>query len=368
MLESPFKFLSAYRKEDKKIFFGRQKESAQLYNAVFAANLTLLYGASGTGKTSLVQCGLGNLFIDTDWLPLFIRRGTNINQSLFKSLREAAGQQDHAPAANLDTTSLTIPALKAQVLDLYYHYYRPVFLIFDQLEEIYILGTEPERKQFYQFIKALSQSKLPVKIILIIREEWMAYLNDFERDIPSLFDNRLRVEKMTTRNLVQVIAGTCNYFQIDILNKPQTVIQMIDNIRDKKEGVELTHLQVYLDHLYKKDLQRKSGGRKITFDLLLVNEIGKMKNVLTDFLSEQVAQLECELQSRGLENAKGIPLEILYALVTEQGTKRALEPKEILEILPKNRGLTLDTVIYCLEQLYKLKILRQVEDLENPTL
>ena len=168
----------------------------------------------------------------------------------------------------------------------------------------------------------------------------------------------------STRNLVQVIAGTCNHYQIDLLNKSQTVIKMIDNIRDKKEGVELTHLQVYLDHLYKKDLQRNHGERKITFDLPLVNEIGKMKNVLTDFLLEQVAQLELELQAMGLENAKGIPLEILYALVTEQGTKQALEPKEILEILPQNRGLTLETVTYCLEQLYKLKILRQVEDAE----
>lgn len=91
MSKSPFKFLSAYQKEDKNIFFGRQKESAQLYNAVFASKLTLLYGASGTGKTSLVQCGLGNLFFDTDWLPLFIRRGTDINQSVYKKLQESIG-------------------------------------------------------------------------------------------------------------------------------------------------------------------------------------------------------------------------------------------------------------------------------------
>ena len=45
MSTSPFKFLSAYQKEDQASFFGREKETAQLYNAVFASNLTLFYGA-----------------------------------------------------------------------------------------------------------------------------------------------------------------------------------------------------------------------------------------------------------------------------------------------------------------------------------
>ena len=51
MKRSPFKFLDSYQKEDKDRFFGRERETAQLYNAVRASNLVLVYGASGTGKT-----------------------------------------------------------------------------------------------------------------------------------------------------------------------------------------------------------------------------------------------------------------------------------------------------------------------------
>ena len=46
---SPFKLLDAYEKSDTPRYFGRKREVAQLYNAVFASRLTLLYGASGTG-------------------------------------------------------------------------------------------------------------------------------------------------------------------------------------------------------------------------------------------------------------------------------------------------------------------------------
>ena len=74
-VQSPFKFLDAYNKEDKDIFFGRDEEVEQLYELVFQSNLTLVYGQSGTGKTSLVQCGLANRFAASDWFNVYIRRG-----------------------------------------------------------------------------------------------------------------------------------------------------------------------------------------------------------------------------------------------------------------------------------------------------
>lgn len=86
-LNSPFKFLDAYGKEDKDIFFGRDDEVEQLYELVFQSNLTLVYGQSGTGKTSLVQCGLANRFAQSDWFNVYIRRNEDINQSMLAILQ-----------------------------------------------------------------------------------------------------------------------------------------------------------------------------------------------------------------------------------------------------------------------------------------
>ena len=97
MTTSPFKFLDPYGKDDADFFFGREKETAQLFNAVHASNLTLLYGASGTGKTSLINCGLANKFYDTDWMPLFIRRDIDINQSLDLKLNNALAATEEQP-------------------------------------------------------------------------------------------------------------------------------------------------------------------------------------------------------------------------------------------------------------------------------
>ncbi len=55
---NPFKFLDAYTPEDSDIFFGRGIEIAELYRETFSNKVTVVFGNSGTGKTSLVQCGL----------------------------------------------------------------------------------------------------------------------------------------------------------------------------------------------------------------------------------------------------------------------------------------------------------------------
>ncbi len=74
-LNSPFKFLAPYSAKDKENFWGRDTETLELYKMLTATNLVLLYGPSGTGKTSLVQCGLTRHFNGPDWIPLVIRRG-----------------------------------------------------------------------------------------------------------------------------------------------------------------------------------------------------------------------------------------------------------------------------------------------------
>ncbi|MDX1912375.1 MAG: ATP-binding protein, partial [Saprospiraceae bacterium] len=60
MKTSPFKFLDSYQKDDQAIFFGREKETEKLYDALSGVKHLLIYGPSGAGKTSLIECGLRN--------------------------------------------------------------------------------------------------------------------------------------------------------------------------------------------------------------------------------------------------------------------------------------------------------------------
>lgn len=353
MPQNPFKFLDSYTKEDKSRFFGRKKETAQLYNAVHASNLILLYGASGTGKTSLINCGLANQFHDTDWLPIFIRRGSDLNQSVRRELGKMVPNNDW----NEDTP------LRHSVKEIYLEHYRPIYLIFDQFEELYIMGDKAEQRAFHKTVSELLQAGLQCKILIIIREEYIAYLSEFEKVVPSLFDNRLRIEKMNDLNLGRVISGTARYGKIKLADPSRTILAILDNLRSKREGIDLTNLQVYLDRLWRKDIERqKANGiqevEQVVFDMELVEAVGPMHNVLSDFLDEQMQEVESGLRKHGVAKPEGLPLELLFTLVTEDGTKRSMDLATIEESLPRNRKLSQRQIAYCIEEFERIKLLR----------
>jgi KaiC/GvpD/RAD55 family RecA-like ATPase len=350
MRRSPFKFLDSYQKEDRDRFFGRERETAQLYNAVRASNLVLVYGGSGTGKTSIINCGLANQFVDSDWLPLFVRRGTDLNESLSRALTTAR-QRDGERGA----TSIT-----DRIRDLYLDHYRALYLIFDQFEELFILGSRAEQQAFYATVREVLAANAPCKMIIVLREEYIAGLSAFEKVVPTLFDNRLRVEKMNDANLARIVMGTARAVGIGVSDPPATVSHILDNIRDRRTGIDLANLQVYLDRLWRADVERQGTDTPttVTFDVPLTERVGRLENVISAFLDEELGAIEQGLAKRGVAQPQGIPLEILFALVTEEGTKRNLDIGAILDAVPANRAISEATVRYCLTEFERIRVVR----------
>ena len=90
MIKSPFKFLDSYSLEDRNTFFGRDQEITDLFRKVLEGKILIVYGISGTGKSSLVNCGLASRFDQSDWLPINVRRGGNIIDSLNEAVNRHA--------------------------------------------------------------------------------------------------------------------------------------------------------------------------------------------------------------------------------------------------------------------------------------
>src|SRR5205807_3001304 len=56
--ETPYKGLMPYTKEDEPFFFGRTRERDLIAANLMASRLTLLYGPSGVGKSSVISAGV----------------------------------------------------------------------------------------------------------------------------------------------------------------------------------------------------------------------------------------------------------------------------------------------------------------------
>jgi Novel STAND NTPase 1/Protein of unknown function (DUF1566) len=349
-MKSPFKFLDAYDRQDKEIFFGRAEEIEQLYTLVFQTKLLLVYGQSGTGKTSLIQCGLANRFKPTDWFELFVRRKDNINASLNREIRRRV----ETPIAEDATVAEAIQSL-------YLDHLRPMYLIFDQFEELFILGSQDEQRQFIRAIDRLLKSEVACKIIFVMREEYLAALYNFEKAVPTLFNKRFRIEPMNQQNVQQVITGTTAAFYIELEQGEATAQQIIDNLSDHRAGVQLSYLQVYLDKLYREAANERNGlsaaDKPIVFTGALVQKTGVLGDVMADFLEEQTTVIQKDLKAKfPATPAEAVQL-ILEEFVTLEGTK---QPMSRAALAAK---LTIPAAIVdaCLVMLENSRILRNIE-------
>jgi hypothetical protein len=309
MQKSPFKFLDSYSKEDRDIFFGRDKEIDELYSRVFESRILLLYGISGTGKSSLINCGLANKFNDSDWLPVTVRRGSNINRSLNESL-EKAGLTEISPTGKKSTDIVKI------IRSIYLDNFKPVYLIFDQFEELFIFGSIEEKKEFINNVKKVIDSDLQCRFIFSVREEYLAGVTEFEKVIPSFLNNRMRIEKMTRHSATSVIEGPCQLNNISV--EPGFPELLLEKLNPDTPEVELTWLQVYLDRVFR--LASKDGRvNTLTNDFL--EKAGEVKDLLGTFLEEQISHLD--------DPESG--LVILKSFVSVKGTRQQINEEEVFE-------------------------------------
>lgn len=343
--ESPFKFLDSYTKDDKEIFFGRDQEIDEVYNKVFQDKTLFVYGESGTGKSSLINCGLANKFKETDWLPVNVRRGENINDALLSELEKIS----LTPVENLNGSFQK--NLFKYTRSIYLDYFKPIYFIFDQFEELYLMGTKNEWKEFIGGIKSLAERDLHVHFIFIIRAEYLHFMSEFEEELPEIFHNKLRIEKITRMKARECIEGPCRVFGIQV--DPDFPDQLFDQLSPDRNDIELTYLQVFLDRIYKLAKDEAQEPDTIIFSKELLDKIGMVSDVLSDFLDEQIDALP----------DKETSLTVLKAFVTTDGTKRQASLDDILSFA---RSLGQDVeqkkVDDILRELLERRILKELPD------
>jgi len=298
MNPSPFKFLDSYTPQDIGSFFGRDRETGELFRQCFVSPILVVYGGSGTGKTSLVQCGLASRFQESDWLPVPVRRSGD----MLNSLREEIKAHSLTPSASEDIGQLTA--------NLYLDHFKPIYFLFDQFEELFIFGGREENEAFFQAINALLGAERNVHVVFIVREEYLAELTRYEHLVPKLIENRYRVERMARSYATDVVERLCTANGIACATGFSTA--MVDRLNPEGQGVELSYLQVYLDRCWR---MRKDDE---PFSISLLERIGYVDDLLGTFLEEQVAE------TPDPEHAESL----LKTFVSDQGTKRQLTAAE----------------------------------------
>lgn len=317
MSVSPFKLFEPYSLKDKNSFFGRRKEIFAIYNLLQQTQLLLIYGASGTGKTSIIQAGLPTAFKLTEWFRIAVRKRDNINDSL-----------------RIELDKILDPKRKYGLPEtiglIYKKNWMPIYLVFDQFEELFTLGTEVEQKQFFENIQTILTSELHCKIIFSMREEYIGHLYDYEYIVPSLFEYRYRVEGMKDATVRTVIEQMCAVGNVDLAEGKTTATQILNQVKadNPKQAAHLPYLQVYLHYLFEK---AKKISDKISFTPQVVSEIGALGNVLKLFIETQLESARLAFTKIGLPD--DFAAHLLDEFATDEGTKQSRRASDLAQTL-----------------------------------
>ena len=225
--EHPWLGLAAYRECDAGLFYGREREAAALHRLVHREPLTVVFGPSGTGKSSLLNAGLFPRLRDEQFLPIPIRIDHSWQVAhglqIVSRITEALADRD------IDAEPLNTPIGEGEE-SVWEYLHRLEFwdrrnrlitpvLVFDQFEEIFTMSQHrPEAKAFLDELADLIENYVPhhlqecldkdgmhlpegyqqrhFKIIVSLREDFVSRLDGLRKAMPSIMHNRFSLDRM----------------------------------------------------------------------------------------------------------------------------------------------------------------------------
>lgn len=112
-VDNPWPGPRTYREEWKEFFFGRDTEASELLERVGQSPVTVLYGKSGTGKSSLLQAGLFPRLRDNNFIPIYLPLKVQTRLENGASFLEQIGLEF---CKQLDETGVTAPDYRPDYL------------------------------------------------------------------------------------------------------------------------------------------------------------------------------------------------------------------------------------------------------------
>src|SRR5215475_7446481 len=364
--ENPWPGLGSFDEGAQHFFSGRDAESAELLRLVSQAPLTVLFGKSGLGKTSLLEAGLFPRLRQQNILPVYIRlnmrdRSAPLIRQALVALQAEVGKHGVDTAALEEGESLW-EHLHGRDVQWWSSKNQPLtpLFVFDQFEEAFTLGAENADaiERLRLDLADLIENRIPAdlaqrieagaslehldlrgqhyKALLSFREDFLPEVEGWKHELPSVMRNRLRLLPMSADRALQVVSGNTPAGRTHELVNDDTAREIVRFVAaaqagDEKSGLgrssrkaadtpwEKLEIEPTLLSLVCEGLNEKRKTRaQATIDAALLKETGN--TIIDDFYRRCVVDVPDQTR-RFIEDA----------LITEGGFRNSYPLQDALD-------------------------------------
>ena len=266
---NPYRGLEPFDEAHKELFFGRQQVINELYTHLFKREkqpLTVVLGASGTGKSSLVKAGLLPRLREKQWQIIEpLRPGKSPFTALAKAVLQTTNAitKDDLNCINVLSDKLRrAPQNFTEMVSLGNNSEQKLILVIDQFEELVTMCQPKEQQQFLSWLKTVLVSSLErLHVVITLRSDFEPLFSSVLLERSEWMTARFDVPPMTQDELREVIekpaAEAVMYFE-----PPKLVDRLINDVVQMPGALPL--LSFTLSELYLKYLQRRDNNRAMT--------------------------------------------------------------------------------------------------------
>jgi WD40 repeat protein len=328
----PYKGLASFEDSDAdaRIFFGRDRARRIIVANLLASRLTVLYGESGVGKSSVLRAGVARdlralpealaVVVFTDWRD-------DPARALEARIAEETGAEPQGRIA--ETLELGAALIGGEV-----------FVILDGLEEESLYhGPEVGPGSFLdEFSEAATRTDIRASFLLAVREDSLAKLDRFKSRVPDVFGNYLRLERLDRAAGREAILGPVDRYnesagngQVDV--EPALVDTVLDQVaagrvelgvagqgghgNGSAGGIEAPFLQLVMARLWAAETEQHSSVLRLE----TLKRLGGAQQIVRDHLEQALESLD--------DSQQDVAAAVFNHLVTPSGAKIAHDASDL---------------------------------------
>jgi tetratricopeptide (TPR) repeat protein len=340
--DCPYVGLDPFEKTYEEFFFGREQDSRVLADHVMYRRVTVLYGPSGVGKSSVLNVGLPRELNERSlWTIMTLRDWqdpSTIEQRAIGALRGAL-TPDAVNSSDL-SGGLAQLALEAQQATK-----RSLLLVLDQFEEYFLYQSNRMRSPAERGIsELLARRDLDLRLLFGLRDDSLHLLDGLRAAIPGILDTTVRLGYLNEADVERAIRGPirryneCYRAHAAPVGIEDSLVEKV--IRDLRESagrsgaeetgkgsaqIELPYLQLTMTKLW--DAEGGRSATKLRLDTL--TQLGGVQQIMRKHVDDVLRALP--------ETDQALCADVFRYLVTPSGAKIAYPAADLAASVNEDR-------------------------------